>query len=61
MAPSIMVRCVPSDIVAGVIKRCCVFLRVKVCVDIMTLYACVVSDVPLGKIELQQNNCFLMR
>lgn len=29
MTPSIMVRCVHSDVVGGVIKCCCVFLRVE--------------------------------
>lgn len=44
-----MVRCVLSDVVASVMKCRCVFLRVKVSVVSMRLYACLVSDVPLGK------------
>lgn len=35
MTPSIMVRCVRSDAIAGVIKCCCVFVHVKVGADVM--------------------------
>lgn len=49
MVPSIMVRCVLSDVVASVMKCRCVFLRVKVSVVSMRPYACLVSDVPFGK------------
>lgn len=62
MVPSIMVRCVLSDVVASVMKCRCVFLRVKVSVVSMRPYACLVSDVPFGKkIEVQQKKALLLR
>lgn len=35
MRPSITVRSAPSDVLACLVKRCCVFLCVKVSVDII--------------------------